>query len=90
MKQMIKVKQWYFGAKAHVGADPYGRVGNVVLTNASVHDSQIMGDLVHGEELAFLRGQGTAILRQYSSPIFNAPKFRCFSEFSGSVFPQGR
>lgn len=52
MKQTKKGKQWYFGMKAHVGTDTKGRVHSVVVTDASVHDSQIMDDLLHGEELA--------------------------------------
>ena len=52
MKQTKKGNQWYFGMKAHVGADTNGRVHSVVVTDASVHDSQIMDDLLHGEELA--------------------------------------
>jgi len=50
MKQTKKGNQWYFGMKAHVGTDTNGRVHSVVVTDASVHDSQIMDDLVHGEE----------------------------------------
>ena len=33
---------WHFGLKAHVGSDPQGRVHTVVVTSASVHDSQMM------------------------------------------------
>lgn len=52
MKQTKKGNQWHFGMKAHVGADTEGRVHSVVVTDASVHDSQIMDDLLHGEEQA--------------------------------------
>ena len=39
--------------KAHTGTDPENRVVHtVVATTASVHDSQVMGDLLHGEEKA--------------------------------------
>lgn len=31
---------WHFGLKAHVGSDVQGRVHTVVVTSASVHDSQ--------------------------------------------------
>jgi len=51
MKQTKKGNQWFFGMKAHVGTDTRkGLVHSVVVTDASVHDSQILEDLVHGEE----------------------------------------
>ncbi len=50
MKQTQQGNQWHFGMKAHVGTDPRGRAHSVVVTDASVHDSQVMDDLVHGEE----------------------------------------
>lgn len=50
MKQTKKGNQWFFGMKAHVGADPNGLVHSVVVTDASVHDSVVMDDLLHGEE----------------------------------------
>lgn len=52
MKQTKKGNQWRFGMKAHVGTDTEGKVHSVVVTDASVHDSQIMDDLLHGEEQA--------------------------------------
>ncbi len=51
MKQPKKGNQWYFGMKAHVGTDSKrGLAHSVVVTNAAVHDSQVMDDLLHGEE----------------------------------------
>ena len=41
---------WHFGLKAHIGSDPHGRVHRVVVTSASVHDSQVMADCLHGDE----------------------------------------
>ena len=41
---------WHFGLKAHVGSDVQGRVHTVVVTSASVHDSQRMDDCLHGDE----------------------------------------
>lgn len=53
MKQTKKGNQWYFGMKAHVGTDPRrGLVHSIVVTNAAVHDSQVMEKLLHGEEKA--------------------------------------
>ena len=51
MKQTRKGNQWYFGMKAHVGTDmERGLVHSIVVTNAAVHDSQVMDDLLDGEE----------------------------------------
>ena len=51
MKQTKKGNQWYFGMKAHVGTDSQrGLVHSVVVTNAAVHDSRVMDELLHGEE----------------------------------------
>jgi IS5 family transposase len=50
MKQTKKGNTWHFGMKMHVGSDLRGRVHSVVVTDASVHDSQIMDDCLHGEE----------------------------------------
>ena len=53
MHQTKKGNQWYFGMKAHVGTDTgKGLVHNVVVTDAAVHDSQVMDELLHGEEQA--------------------------------------
>jgi IS5 family transposase len=53
MKQTKKGNQWYFGMKAHVGTDTErGLAHSVVVTSAAVHDSQVMDDLLHGEERA--------------------------------------
>jgi IS5 family transposase len=53
MKQTKKGNQWYFGMKAHVGTDvKRGLVHKVIVTDASVHDSRVMDDLLHGEEMA--------------------------------------
>ena len=41
---------WHFGLKAHVGSDVQGRVHTVVVTSASVHDSQVMDECLHGDE----------------------------------------
>ena len=53
MRQTKKGNQWYFGMKAHVGTDTgKGLVHSVVVTDAGVHDSQVMDELLHGEEQA--------------------------------------
>ncbi len=51
MHQTRKGSQWYFGMKAHVGVDSKSKViHSVVATAANVHDSQVLPDLLHGEE----------------------------------------
>lgn len=52
MKQTKKGNAWHFGMKAHIGSDTQGRVHSVVVTDASVHDSVVMEDCLHGEEQA--------------------------------------
>jgi IS5 family transposase len=53
MKQTRKGNQWYFGMKAHVGTDSNtGLAHSIVVTDAGVHDSQVMDELLHGEEQA--------------------------------------
>ena len=53
MKQTKKGNQWYFGMKAHVGTDTgRGLAHSIVVTDAAVHDSRVMDELLHGEEVA--------------------------------------
>ena len=50
MKQTKKGNTWHFGMKAHIGTDTQGHIHSVAVTDASVHDSQIFEDCLHGEE----------------------------------------
>jgi transposase, IS5 family len=51
MRQTKKGNQWYFGMKAHIGVDSRSKIIHaVVATAANVHDSQVLPDLLHGEE----------------------------------------
>ena len=51
MKQTKKGNQWYFGMKAHIGVDSKTKlIHSVVATPANVHDSQVLGHLLHGAE----------------------------------------
>ena len=51
MHQTRKGNQWYFGLKAHIGVDSQTKqVHSAAVTAANVHDSQVLGDLLHGEE----------------------------------------
>jgi IS5 family transposase len=67
MHQTKKGNQWYFGLKAHIGVDSKeGVVHSVCTSAASVADSQMLADLLHGEERkvwgdAGYQGQGDVI-----------------------------
>ena len=67
MRQSKNGNQWYFGMKAHIGVDTETKlIHSVVATGANVHDSVVIGDLLHGEEeLVFgdsaYSGKGDAI-----------------------------
>ena len=51
MHQTKKGNQWYFGLKAHIGVDSQTKqVHSAAVTAANVHDSQVLEDLLHGEE----------------------------------------
>jgi IS5 family transposase len=51
MHQTKKGNQWYFGMKAHLGIDSRTKIIHaVVATAANVADSEVLPDLLHGEE----------------------------------------
>jgi IS5 family transposase len=51
MHQTKKGNQWYFGMKAHIGADRHsGMVHTVISTAANVSDISQTADLLHGSE----------------------------------------
>jgi len=51
MHQTKKGNQWYFGMKAHIGVDSKQTVVHTVIASAaSVADSQMLPDLLHGDE----------------------------------------
>jgi len=51
MHQTRKGNQWYFGMKAHIGVDSKSKqIHSLETTAANVHDSQVVGDLLHGDE----------------------------------------
>ena len=77
MHQTKKGQQWYFGMKAHIGVDSQTKlIHSVVATAANVHDSQVLPELLHGEETrvwgdAAYSGQ-REVIRQH------APKAKSF------------
>ena len=51
MHQTRKGNRRYFGMKTHIGVDSKTKlVHSIVVTPVNVHDSQVMGDLLHGDE----------------------------------------
>jgi IS5 family transposase len=51
MHQTKKGNQWYFGMKAHIGMDSRTKlIHSVAATAANVHDSQVLPELLHGQE----------------------------------------
>lgn len=51
MHQTKKGNQWYFGMKLHIGVDSKTKlVHSAAATAANEHDSQLLGDLLHGDE----------------------------------------
>ena len=51
MSSTKKGNQWYFGMKAHIGADAdSGLVHSLAFTKAKVADNKVLDNLLHGEE----------------------------------------
>jgi IS5 family transposase len=67
MHQTKKGNEWFFGMKGHIGVDSQTKlIHSVAATAANVHDSQLLGDLLHGNETrvwgdSAYTGQGDAI-----------------------------
>lgn len=82
MHQTKKGNQWYFGMKAHIGVDSKTKVIHaVVATAANVADSQILPDLLHGEETRVwgdqaYRGQ-REVIRQHAPNAKDFTNRRC-------------
>lgn len=83
MHQTKKGNQWYFGMKAHIGVDSKTKmIHSVAATAANVHDSQLLEDLLHGDETrvwgdSAYAGQGEVIQRV-------APNAKDFTNSKGS------
>jgi len=51
MHSTRKGNQWYFGMKCHIGVDSkLKQIHSVAVTAANVHDSQVLEELLHGDE----------------------------------------
>ncbi|MEW7988315.1 MAG: IS5 family transposase [Candidatus Thiodiazotropha sp.] len=82
MHKTKKGNQWYFGMKAHIGVDSKTKIiHSVAATPANVHDSQLLEDLLHGDEThiwgdSAYTGQGEDIQSA-------APKAKDFTQAKG-------
>jgi IS5 family transposase len=82
MHQTRKGNQWYFGMKAHIGADSKTKlIHSVAATPANVHDSVCLPDLLHGEETrvwgdSAYQGQGE-VIRQCAPKAKDFTHRRC-------------
>jgi len=85
MHQTRKGNQWFFGMKAHIGVDSRTKlIHHVVATAANVHDSVVVGDLLHGDETrvwgdSAYAGKGDVIAEC-------APKAKDFTNKKGSRY----
>ena len=83
MRQTRKGNQWYFGMKAHIGVDSRTKlIHSVVATAANVHDSQVLPDLLHGEETRVWGDSAYSGQRQAITD--HAPRAKDFTQAKGS------
>jgi IS5 family transposase len=78
MSQTKKGNQWYFGMKAHIGADAdSGLVHTVVGSTAKLGDAKALDQLIHGEEQIVLgdRGYSSKIRRLDVTPEEGQPLY---------------
>ena len=78
MHQTKNVNQWYFGMKAHIGADTKTKlIHSVVASAANVHDSVVLPKLLHGDETRVYGDKAHA--GQSQTIKTNAPNARDFT-----------
>ena len=83
MHQTRKGDQWYFGMKAHIGVDSQSKlIHSVAVTPANTHDSQVLEDLLHGEETVVWGD--SAYSGQKDQLKSSAPRAKDFTNKKGS------
>ena len=83
MHQARKGNQWYFGMKAHIGVDSRSKlIHSVAATAANVHDSSMLGDLLHGDETRIWGDSAYTGKKQVITE--KAPKARDFTQKKAS------
>ncbi len=87
MSSTKKGNDWYFGMKAHIGADADGGVTHSPETStAKVQDSQVWDALQHGEETPVWAGEGYVSTEReaaFKVPGDQAPVPPCDSTLPG-------
>jgi len=77
MHQTKKGNQWYFGMKAHIGVDSQTTlIHSVAATAANVQDSQMLPQLLHGQETRVWGDSADSGQREMIRR--HAPKATCF------------
>ncbi len=85
MHQTRKGNLWYFGMKAHIGVDSRTKlIHSVVATPANVHDSQVLPDLLHGEETRVWGDSAYTGKRETITDC--APQAKDFTQAKGSRY----
>lgn len=81
--QTKKGGQWYFGMKMHIGVDSKTKlIHAVAVTAANIHDSQLLPDLLHGDETRVWGD--SAYAGQQEAMKASAPNARDFTQKKGS------
>jgi IS5 family transposase len=87
MHQTRKGNQWYFGMKAHIGVDSKTKlIHSVAVTPANVHDSQVLEDLLHGDETRVWGD--SAYAGQKETLNEHAPRAKDFTQKKASRYRQ--
>lgn len=85
MHQTRKGNQWYFGMKTHIGVDSQTKlIHSVAVTPANIHDSQVMEDLLHGNETRIWGD--SAYAGQKDKLNAHAPRAKDFTQKKGSRY----
>ena len=85
MHQTRKGNQWYFGMKTHIGVDNKTKlIHSVAVSAANVHDSQLLGELLHGGE-THVWGD-SAYTGQKKLLYERAPQTKDFTQKKGSRY----
>ena len=85
MHQTRKGNQWYFGMKTHIGVDSQTKlIHSIVVTPANVHDSQVLGDLLHGDETRVWGDSAYAGQSEVLEVV--APEAKDFTQKKGSRY----
>jgi IS5 family transposase len=89
MHQTRKGRQWYFGAKAHIGVDAkQGHVHSMCTSAASVSDVHMLPDLLHGKEKKVCHPTDDDL--SVGTPVWGDGGYRGQTELIHSVAPEAQ